>query len=794
MNDLKYALRQLRKNPGGNAVVIGTLALLIGVLSLAVGVYRAEQKRWMPFADADRLVRLWRLGDGSPGDNFPCEVFLGLARRCQGLESIGAIGGPGSRTVTGLGEPRRLSAINVSPAALQSLALKPVAGRLFRPGEEGAAVPPVLIAQDVWTEIFASAADTVGRTMLIDGVEHVVIGIMPPGAAHNAVFQGLDLWLPGRFKAATNQDHWVTIVGRLKPGVSHRQLNAELAAVVPPLESEYRARQKRQFKPAYGAAYPLDKQFHRVDADDIFLIAVVPALVLLIAGFNIANVLLTRMIARRREFGVRSSLGATRARLIRQLLIETTALAVVGGAIGMGAAFALSRWAYTLGFAVAFTPGVIGTALGLSILIGAAVGVLPALRATRGNLNRDLKGGLGSDIHRHRLRNLLVGGQVAMATALCVTGTLFMRSYFKKQDFNPGFDPSRMVGIAIQPRKDIHDTLPKRRLFARQIAERLRSVPGVEQLAISTSSAVNRNPFTLSVDFAAAPAGQHTFNRVRATAVSPEYFGTVNLPILRGRALTDNDRAGSPRALVVSESFVRHHLPEIDPIGTRVKLNLTSVKDPWTTIVGIVPDRPNVGFRRDFGPEVYVAFEQSAPRWGDFHFLATVHGPPAIVAQALRDAARSVDPRVAVPPPQIMSDRLDRVVRRDTGPIKAFAAIGIFGLGMALLGIYGVVANAVVERTHEIGLRLALGADRGDTIRLLLKQGLSLVAVGLLAGLGLSAATTSAINGMLFGINAIDPATYLGVAGIFLATALFAGLVPARRAARVQPMEALRHD
>jgi putative ABC transport system permease protein len=791
MNNLKYALRMIRKSPGSSLVIVATLALLLGTLGLSLGIAEDSRARWMPFPDRTSLVRIWRTGDGRPGAVFPREVFVGLKENCKGLQTLGGVGGHHGMTLTGEGEPTRLTAIRVSAGALEAAGLPPLMGRLFTDEEERTAeIPPVVLSHDTWQGVFGGAEGIVGRQVVIDGVQHVVVGVMPKDASANAVFFGLNIWLPGNFESAASSEKWLEIVGRLKPGVSCSSLNAELAAIVPAMERAYAEGHGRERRSTSAEAHSVDKQFGRVDADEVFLIGMVPTFVLLIAGFNVANILLARALARRRELAVRAALGAPRRLLIYPLLTESVVLAGTGAGIGLLGAYWVSKWCAAQGVPSRFNVSVICGVLGASVLMGLLVGWLPAWRTTGNDLNGSLKSGVRGGMERHRLRGFLVMGQVAMATLLCVTAALFARSYLNKRNFDPGFDVARTIEIPISLRKDVYDTIPKRRLYADQVLARLSMVAGVESVSVSTDSPVGRSPFPGNVQLEDATAPRH---RVNLTAVSPGYFEMLGIPLIKGRWLDAGDKPGMDRVAVVNRRFIDRFFPEQDPIGKRIRLPIDKMP-PWVTIVGVCADRPNVGHKSDFGEEVMLSFTQTAPYWGSYSFLVRSKSAAGTLLEPIRSAAVSVDPSQPVREPRTVDARLSRAVDQDTGVTRGFIAVALFGLLLAVLGVYGVVSNSVAERTHEIGVRMALGADKRAALNLVLRTGMGLVGIGLAVGFAIALGTTFAISQMIFGISPSDPWTYTGVGGLFLLTAFVAALFPGLRATRVHPMEALRHE
>lgn len=793
MNDLKFAIRMLFRKPAGVAIIIATLALLISGAGLALGFIQHETNVWVPFPKSKEIVRLWRFDHKKPEQEFPAAVYAGLKDQVTGLEHIAAIKYDNPKIMTGVGLPTRVTTWKVSAAAFEVAGIQPLLGRVFTAEEERSGeVSPIVLSYELWEEKFGNKKDILGQTITLEDQPRTIIGVMPDGYEYNSMFYAADAWIPGNFESAARPKEQVSIIGRLKPGTTSKQLQAEVAAIAPPIEKAFKQNHDYAAGIATARPYPIDKTFRTAEVPAVVIVTAIPLFVLLIACFNIANILLARMLARRKEFAVRSSLGAARPRLVRQLLIESVVIAVAGALVGMIFTFWFRDFAEARGLPVEFSRLVFVAMLALAIVIGLFAGWIPSLRATGGDLNSALKSGESGSRENRRFRSFLVTGQVAMATALCIAAALLVRSYVNRKNFDPGFDVANLLhASASHSNNKAYEKSDARLLWTKQAKERISEIAGVEEIGVSSTAPVDRWPISLSFRHRDEPDSSRG-QRIRVTLVSPNYFDMVNVPILRGRPIEDTDRRGTESVALVNQRFARMHFPNQDPVGKQIRLGIK--EKPNLTIIGIVPDRRNLGRRENLGAELYLSANQYAPKWASVSFLIKTRADPGQVTDQVHRAIRSVDPALPTYRPYPIRQRMDRTAARDVEGIYAVAGISAFGLLMAILGIYGIISHFVVARTREVGVRMALGASRAAVRNLILRQGMKLVTAGLVVGATIAGGITIGLRELLFGVPSYDPATYLTVAAAIALTALLAGIFPARKAARIQPMEALRHD
>ncbi|MGH7526479.1 MAG: ABC transporter permease, partial [Gemmatimonadales bacterium] len=698
-------------------------------------------------------------------------------------------------------EPRRVQTGVVSAEFFSLLGVEPLLGRTFRTGEDQPGAEPVLVvSHGFWKNHLGGDPAIVGRTFEMNDRIHTVVGVLPPIPQYpgeNDVYMPSSA-CPFRSGEATRENRsarLLTLVGRLRPAATLAASRAELEAIAARLHQDY----PENYNSTQGfvtTAVSLHEQLTSQARPTLLLLLGTAALVLLIACANVANLTLARLIRREREIALRAALGADRGRIVRQLLTEGSLLSLAGGAIGL--VLAASMLDLLAAFAARFTPrageiAMDGTvlifALLISLLTGLAFGVLPAL-PSRVNLSGALKdgGATTSGARSNRLRGALVVAQVAVSVMLLIGAGLMLRTLLALQRVNPGFDPESVLSMTLDLNWSKYTSPDLIRDFHRQLHARLASQPGV----VATASALTfplsgRGPIGFDLAIEGRPAEDGAVPRGDFRSVSPEYFRTMGIPLLSGRVFTDADGPRVPEVAIVSQSLARRYWAQENPIGRRIS---GDNGENWATIVGVVGDVRQYGLAAEPADEVYWPFAQAPIREGAF--LVRSRADPLSMGRLISDAVHAIDPN------QPLANLRELVEVRGealASPRLTAALIGAFAL-LALLitaaGLAGVIAFSVSQRTQEIGVRMALGADRGEVLRMVLREGLRLVILGLVLGVGGAIALSRLVTGLLYGVEATDPPTFIAVALVLLLVAAAACLVPARRATAVDPMVALR--
>jgi putative ABC transport system permease protein len=808
-DDIRFGVRTLRKNPAFTAVAVLTLALGIGANTAIFSVVENVLLRPLPYDHPESLVEVWntypnfpRVGL-SPGDYFDW---------CRDAQSFSACGGYAeARTtgfnLTGVGEPERIQASFLSSDLLAVLGLRPVIGRTFLPEEDHlGSAPEALLSHRYWQRRFGANASIVGRTITLDDRKYTIIGVLPAAFQFN---RGIDLWLPFRDYPdvlTSHVHHGLVAVGRLKPGVTLAQAQAEIDALNHQEDIAYPDSHK-----SWGTLVRLmeDPSAAKLRTTLLVLFGAV-ALVLLIACANIANLLLARNAARQREMALRTALGANRWRLARQLLTESTLLALGGGVVGVLLA------AFCIGVLGALAPPALsavgettlnGRVLLFTVAVSAAAGIvcglLPAIQSQISDLNGVLKqGGKGSGgPGSHRMHNALVVSEVALALVPLIGAGLLLRSLRELLAVAPGFQTEHVLTMQItQAALPLADLLKlstdeqsqlgkKESIQFQQILDQVNALPGVKSAAgISTlplqSLLLEASRFVIE-GHPVYDAGSLPIAQIRT--ITPDYFATVGIPLLRGRTFTPHDW-DTQNTVIVNETLARHFFAEEDPLGRRMNFCSLDPQPCWTTIVGIVGNVHQFGL--DGAPTYDVYFSGG---WTQRLVIRTASDPTALAAAAA-EAVHRVDPML----PVTEVSTLEGLVSTSVSP-RRFAAvlIGVLaGLALTLsaVGIYGVMSYTVGQRTQEIGIRVALGAQRRNLLALVLGRGMRLTLAGIAAGILGALALTRFLSSLLFGVQAQDPLTFAGVAALLMAVALLACYVPARRAMKVDPMVALRYE
>jgi putative ABC transport system permease protein len=803
----------LWKNRGLTTVAVVALALGIGANSAIFSVVNAVVLRPLPFKDSERLVQLW--GDlrqtGFEELELSAPEFTDFRERGGAVfENVAAYSTQGFN-FAGAGEPERIQGAEVTASLFPTLGVEPLKGRTFteeedRPGADNV----VVISHALWERRFGSDPDIAGKQVALDGRAYTVVGVMP--ASFRFPDNDAEIWKPIAFDADllspnNRGSHFLLAVGRLRAGVPLARAQSEIGALASAVGSDNRQTYPRGF----GAKIRLlqDELVGGVRTSLFVLLGAV-GLVLLIACANVASLLLARAASRRREMAVRTALGASRWRVVRQLLTESVMLALAGGLAGL----LLALWGIDVlvSLAPAGTPrveeigldaGVIIFTFGVSLLTGVLFGLAPALSASKTDLNESLKEGSRGSTEgprRGRLRGLLVVAEFALALVLLASAGLLVKSFAKIQEVSTGFDPDGVLTMRLVLPEAKYKGYAEQRAFYETLFARLRALPGVEAVGAN-----NLIPFGggggsrgfLIEGRPVPPGSPHPEEQLRF--ITSGYFDAMRIPVLRGRDFKESDVDGAPRVAVVSRAMAERHWPGEEAIGKRFAYSglRPGTTPEWIEIVGIVGDIKHRGLDIESKPEIYVPVYQ--PLFKGFRLPALyvgirTTGDAASLAPSVRREVLAVDREQAISNMKTMRQRLAESVAQRRFNMTLLGLFAAVALMLAGVGVYGVMSYAVARRTHEIGVRVALGAQRGDVLSLVLRQGMKLTLAGVAVGLVGALAATRVMASMLYGISATDPLVFAGVAALLAAVALLACLVPARRATKVDPMVALRYE
>lgn len=801
--DLRYGARMLRKQPGFTLIAVLTLSLGVGASTAIFSAVHPILFASLPFPHAERLAMVWeeRKDGGRIESTFG--AYRAFVERSKTFEAL-AVMKAWQPTLLGETQPERLEGQSVSASYFRVLGVAPLLGRDFLETDDLLNGPNVaIISAGLWQRRFGGDRAIIGQQVRLDDNGYVIIGVMPK-SFENVLAPAAELWSPLQYDQtlppqSREWGHHLRVLGRLRAGVGLDQAGRELAHILRELAVIYPSKLRDYGVPERFLVNPLQDDV--TSAVKPALIAVLGAvwLVLLIACVNVTNLLLARGAERRGEFVVRAALGAGRPRMIRQMLTESLLLAALGGGIGMLLAL------FGVDALKAFSPpglprvgaiGVNGTvfafALGSSTLIGLLVGLIPALHASRGDLSRALQqssrstaGGL------HRTRRALVVVEVALALVLLVGAGLLLRSLGRLFAISPGFDHAHLLTLQVQTagQRFNEDAMTNR--FFDQALEAVRQVPGVTAAAFTSQLPLSGELDEYGVQFEPGTDGQpeRGYSSFRY-AVSPGYFETMGIPLRRGRLLAAHDLAGATPVVVISESLAKIKFGTQDPIGKRVHVGRRDL--PWFTIVGVVGDVKQASLMLSRSEAVYVTPAQWYFADNARSLVVRTPGDAAALAAPLRQAIWSVDKDQPIVRMATMDRLLAATAAERRFALLLFEAFGLVALLLAAIGIYGVLAGSVIERTQEIGIRLALGAPARAVLRLVLWQGIKMIVIGIGLGLLAAFALTRLLHGLLFRVSATDPLTFAAIALLLLAVALLACWIPARRATKVDPLIALR--
>jgi len=804
VKDLRYGVRVMSRRPGVTAVAVLALALGVGANSAIFSFINALLLRPLPFPELERLVAIWEQvpGQGVERNEVTVANFLDLRAQNRSFEQT-ALYRWWSVNLTGTDQPEVAQGFLVTANFLATVGMPPALGRGFEPDADQPGRPKLsILTHGLWQRRYGSDPGVIGRTIGLNGVAHTVIGVMPPEFNFP---RGVELIAPLEFTpalAANRQNHAYLAVARLRPGITPGQAQADIDAIMAGL-----AAQHPESNTGRGAtAYPLLADTVRTHRTALLVMMAAVGFVLLIACANVANLMLARAAGRFREIAIRAALGASRFSLMRLLLVESMTLAVLGGALGVLFAFwgvdALKAsvppelFQYVPGMSqVRIDFRVLGFSLGLSLLTGILSGLAPALQSSRPDLSEALKEGgskASAGASRHRLLGALVVVEVALSLVLLAGAGLMFKSFLNLLRTSPGFRTENVLSMnLLLPRARYGEPAP-RAAFIEQVVGRISALPGVEAAAavnhLPLAGSNSSNSFRVE-GVPDPPPGQSYSGRYRVC--TPRYFETMGIPLRVGRGFGPQDRAGAPPVVVVNETLARRFWPGADPIGRRLRFTGPPERNPWMQVIGVVGDVKHE-MNIPIEPEYYLPHAQDP--WNSMALVARTSAEPLALAATVRSEVLKLDRDQPVFEIRTMEQIRGRSTFLWSFSVKLLSIFALVALLLAALGIYGVMSYSMSQRTHEIGIRMALGARPRDVSRMVIGRGLKLALGGVALGLAGALALTRLMASLLFEVGAADPLTFAAIASLLTAVALVACWIPARRATQVDPLLALREE
>ena len=824
--DMRYALRMLRKSPAFTAIAVLTIALGIGATTAIFSVVNATLLHALPYPQAEQLVSIeadfpgagaWDVGMSQP-------EWLDLQR--SGIFEYVSPAWFDENNLTGASQPARVRLLIVAPNYFALLGVKPQLGRAFNPEDHSPGLlEEVVISDGLWKRAFGSDPHILDKSVRLDTDLYRIVGVMPAGfdaPGRSAEERNIEVWAATSFYGTPLPDNpprnsrfLPTAVARLKPGLSTAQAQSRVDALVASLQKEFPGDYPLQSARSVRLVPLQERVVGNVRQSLILLLGAV-ALVLLIGCVNVANLLLARASARGREMALRQALGAGRKRLITQLLTESVFLSLLGGIVGFVILLCTKQYLLQLlpeSFPrltnISISWSVLVFALGSSLVTGAIFGLAPALHAGRVDLTHALKeaarGSTGSG-EQARTRRLLVITEFALSLVLMIAAGLLLRSFWDLLNVRLGFSPQNVIAVRTRlpapnfPKNDLYSNAAQETPFLRELLRRAKTLPGVHEVAIGDTASVpldqslrelkviSEGQFLLTFEGQDIQSDQPA--AVERSSVTPNYFHLLGIPLLRGRFLGESDDDKAPQVAVINEAFARTYWPNQDPLGRRFKRNRADA--PWIAVVGVVANARTESLAQAEVPQIYLSLYQSQSR--RLAVFLRGHLDTGAIPEQVRAQVQAVDPTLPISGSQTLNETVSASLAERRFSMAMIALFALTALLLAALGIYGVISYMVSERTHEIGIRIALGAERKNILRMVLRQGLGLAIAGAAVGLVGALIVSHLMAGLLYGVTPTDPLTFSSVALLLLGVALLACYIPARRALRVDPLTALRHE
>lgn len=805
--DVRYGLRMLLKSPSVSIVATIALALGIGANTAIFSVVNAVLLRPLPFPNSDALMSVFEKDEtrGVVRGSYSYPNFFDLRQQNHVFENVAAYH-DNDFIMTGHGDPVRLQGGVVTADLFSVLGTAPLLGRTFLPDEDKPTETGrvVVLSERLFASRFNSDASVLNQQVTLDGKSYTIIGVMPHGFEFPVQNEPLELWTTIADDSAGDSPitgqrgaHFLRVIARLKPGVTEGQAQAEASAIAARLEQQYPdtnthkgIRVESALKALVGDVRPA-----------LLILLGAVACVLLIACANVANLLLARAMTRHKEMAVRSALGASRMRVVRQLLTESVLLSLAGGVLGLGLAVWWSDLLIALGkndipraIQVGLDWRVLGFTLGVSVLTGVIFGLVPALHLSKTELTESLKEGrgAGAGAKRNRIRGILVVAEVAIAVVLLVGAGLLIQSLWRLQHVNSGLQPQNILTFNVAV-PEVRYSSEKQARYFNDLTGRLRSIPGVQSASAVMPLPLSGDRFGISFEIEGRPVAKKDQPSADVFIVEPNYFQTMGIPIIKGRDFEERDEHKSMQVIIVTEAFARQFFPGEDAVGKRIKPGISTWDEDKSTmreIIGVVADIRSRALNTEPKPTYYLPQSQ-VPFTQLIGVVKSSNDPRSLTGSVTREV-RALDAELPVFSVKTMDEYISSSIaapRFNTTLLSIFAAVALV---LTIIGLYGVMSYSVAQRTNEIGIRMALGAQSRDVLGLIVKEGIKMVLLGLVLGIGGALALTRLLETLLFGVKTRDPATFLAIAGLLSMVAMLACYIPAWRATRVDPLEALR--